>query len=741
MKPIAPHPQPTAPLLALFALFAWWAFLACPAAGAAADTPDAPVVLASGPWDGVYHRLAVGISQRLNQRTTNVQTTGDSQESLERLLSGEARFAFVQEMVASEFVREHTASDVRVVGTVGVEYLHIFLNEAVHVDSLADLQRLRIWAGDEQTETRLAATHLLDIVGISLSTLRDRLVTFDEIPGREREKPWMTEHVLDQLRKGRLDAAFILDAPGTSAICRAMGSGRIALFPLDRSTLRRLHQDASSFQRQTAMAKIPRGTYPNQPETLTAVGIPMLLLARQGEDPALAREILQAARDEWQEMASRAQASGCRLPNSPPSLSLEGTGLKWLLPSAPPPRPGIARPASLLAFIALVLGAWTGWRRRWHRRLRAYWRRDKLPFLIVAGFIGGVLAITVAAYLLERDVNDNFSSIPEAFWSITVYLLSGLEDRTPYTTQGRVVVTLGLLLGPAFLAVASGWLAGVFIKRKRKMPQNLRDHYLMLNWNDRAPEVVRELHHPLLREQEGIPVIVVLTDDEKLSLRQIKEAGSGWDETFEDFFVSVGDPTDRRALLNANAQDARTILILADERHGDERTIRSLMALRRIARDLGCKIHVVAELLNAANDSVIDELADEFPGLLERVSGLRIRTCLLSQAALNPGLVSFYTDLLRVSEDTNEIFTQEIPASAVGLSFRDYAAQVLRTRSDEPLIPVGVQRVMEGKARMLTNPKPGEPGDVLEAGDRLLLIAWEPPARNALPLPEQIRAA
>lgn len=380
--------------------------------------------------------------------------------------------------------------------------------------------------------------------------------------------------------------------------------------------------------------------------------------------------------------------------------------------------------------------------RFWRLQLRALWRRDRLPLIVVLAFGAAILAITITTYGLEHRVNRHFSTLHEAFWSITVYLLSGLEDRAPLTDPGRFVAALGLLLGPAFLALASGWLAGVFIKRKRKMPQNLRDHYLLLNWNDRAASVVRELHHPLLREKDGVSVVVVLTDDESLNIRQLKEAGSGWDETFEDFFVSIGDPTDRRALLNANAQDARTIVILADERQGDERTIRSLMTLRRIARELGLdRLHIVAELINAANDSVVDELARDFPGTLERVSGLRFRTCLLAQAALTPGLVGFYTDLLRVSDDTNEVYTQEIPASAVGMPFRDYAAMVIRMRCEEPLIPVGVQRTVDGKTCMLTNPKPGESGDLLEAGDRLVMIAWEPPAREALPVPEQSWAA
>jgi TRAP-type uncharacterized transport system substrate-binding protein len=708
---------------------------------------DEKAVLASGPMDGVHHRLAEAISRQLGPDVKiEAQTSPDSRRSLERLRTGEARFAFVQQVIAGELARAHEASELRVIGAVSVDYLHIFLKESVHAETVSDLQRLRLWAGEEESATRLTAMHLLDVGGVSLATFGDRLSTFHELPVREREEPWLTELVMDQLRRGRLDGALLLAPPGTTSICMGMGSGRLALLTLDRSMLRRLNSDGSSFRRQIVVADLPRGSYPNQPEIVTTLGVPVLLLARRGEDPVLAARVLEAAQEQWTRMAGdAARSGGCRLPTDfRVSASLEGSGLKRLegLKADRSFRPGLGWPATVLLLMGLAIATRVAWKNSWHRRLRTYWRQDKLPFVILLSFVGSVLTITVSTYLLERNVNDNFSSIPEAFWSITVYLLSGLEDRIPYTFAGRAVATLGLLLGPAFLAVSSGWLAGVFIKRKRKMPQNLRNHYLLLNWNERAAAVVRELHHPLLTEQEGTSVIVVLTDDESLNLRQIKEAGSGWDATFEDFYVSIGDPTDRRALLNANAQDTRTILILADERYGDERTIRSLMALRRIARDLGVSgMHVVAELVNAANDGVIDELAEDFPGLLERVSGLRIRTCLLSQAALNPGLVGFYTDLLRVSDDTNEVYTQEIPDSAAGMSFREYAAMILRTGSDRPLIAVGVQRRIDGRPYMLTNPKPGEAGDILQTGDRLLLIAWEPPAPSALPLPGQTRAA
>jgi Trk K+ transport system NAD-binding subunit len=269
------------------------------------------------------------------------------------------------------------------------------------------------------------------------------------------------------------------------------------------------------------------------------------------------------------------------------------------------------------------------------------------------------------------------------------------------------------------------------------MPQNLRNHVLLVNWNPRALQIVRELHHDVLSHQDGMVVVVVLTDDDGLTVKKLKESGVGVERTFEDFYVTVGDPTTDRALLNANAQDARSIVILADDARGetaDQRSICTVVMLQRIARNknLG-KLHVVVEVADAANVAVLEEMAEGFPGLLEWVSGIRVRTCLLAQAALSPGVTGFYNDLLRVSDDTSEVYTLPVPPSAAGVGFREYALRVLGNDGPKPLIPVGVQRGPEGRQKIYTNPRPGEPASTLQEGDRLVLLGYEPPKEGDLP--------
>ncbi|MBW8879128.1 MAG: hypothetical protein JF614_29655, partial [Acidobacteria bacterium] len=707
-----------------------------------------PITIAAGRADGMYWRLAGAVAQEVPARGVHPVMTQGVEESLEKLERGEVRFALAQQDVVSEYFLNTPGTRVKVVGRIFFEYLHIFVRDSVHVEQTSDLARLRLWwVGEPGSGTRLTASRFLDSLGTPLSSLGGRILLSSASPRTEAKGSIPVDLLIQEFRNDRLDVAMLVATPGLPPICELMGSGTVSLLPLDPKTLRELTaEEETHYRRQTVLGRIPANTYANQSEPVATIAVPVLFLARENEHPETARFLLQATREAWARLVAKnreavAGKTACKIPDNSPEAAPLGKSKLHFLAGVEVDDPLWPRLRPLIKWIALLLalstlGFW-GYQRGWHEQVRILWRQDRLPFLLALLLALGIALVTLTTYLLERGINEHFSTLGESFWSITIYLFSGLEGRSPYTEEGRIVAALGLLLGPAFFAVTSGWMARFFIHREKRMPYNLKDHFLLLNWSPRAADVVRELHHPIIREREGTFVVVVLTDDESMELRRFKEAGSGRDEAFEDFFISVGNPTDERALCNANAADTRSILILSNDEHGDERTIRSVLMLRKIAREVGrTDLHVVAELTDPANQSVLEELAKDFPGLLEPISGMQIRTFLLSQAALSAGIVGFYSELLKISPVTNEMYTLDLPPGALGMTFRDYAAMVLKTYPDEPLVPVGVQRMIDGRSRMLTNPRRGAPGWVLEAGDRLLVMAYLPPLPGALPIPQ-----
>lgn len=242
-------------------------------------------------------------------------------------------------------------------------------------------------------------------------------------------------------------------------------------------------------------------------------------------------------------------------------------------------------------------------------------------------------------------------------------------------------------------------------------------------------DILRQLHHPDLNDHERTSVTLVLSDDPEMKLPLFS--------SFPEVYPKSGDPTSEADLGKVKAHLARTIVILADEKRGDEGAIRSVLKLRNAIANNAEKtgereVHVIVELIDPANISIIEDLAESFPGHLEAISDRSLRTCIVAQAALLEGIAGFYVDLLSVGGGENsEIYAVDIPVSAVGLSFRHYSALVLeRCATDNPIIPIGIHRKTGKRYEVITNPA-GRCN--LAAGDRLLVIAYKPPGDGALP--------
>jgi TRAP-type uncharacterized transport system substrate-binding protein len=718
------------------------AFLLAAAAGAAELPADLP--FAGGPAGGFYQEVAAGVAAEVPG--VRALSTAGSVKNLELLETEKVRFALAQQDVLSEYLAALAArgepSQIRGIGRVFFDYLHIFVRAPLHVEEASEFRRFLVWPGAEGSGTRRTAVRFLESVGVPETSLRNFPGPLKDLVAKVAAGP-PPPSLPDLFGDGGLDVAMIMGLPGSDLPCRVMASGRAELFPLDYRTLRIFtsEQEGAAFRRQVVIANLPADTYRNQPQVIPTVAVPVLLLALEGEDPRVAARVLEAARRRWAAVAGTQGAAGCRRIEELPA-----TGTAWMANLEPlvgfkPSEDRLAKIGkwALLALLALALVA--GGARLWRSGpLREGWnlvRQERVAVRILGSLALGAVLITFLTYLLEHRINENFSTPWESAWSITVYLFSGLEDRTPYTPAGRLVAAFGLVLGPLFFAFLTGWLAGVFIQWEKRMPQNLRNHVLLVNWNERAVQIVQELHHELLSGKDGMMVIVVLTNDDSLTVKKLKESGVGREGAFEDFYVTVGDPTSERALRNANAQDARSVVLLADDAdpgQADARSIRTLVMLRRIAKSDGVQdLHVVVELADPGNSAVLEDMAEDFPGLLEWVSGVQVRTCLLAQATLSHGVTAFYRDLLRVSGDTNEVYVVAPPPSALGASFREYAARVVAGNGRHPVIPVGVQRSQGGRQRIFTNPRPGEPGATLEEGDLLVVVSHEPPDPALLP--------
>ncbi|MBT6154017.1 MAG: hypothetical protein HOK71_13655 [Planctomycetaceae bacterium] len=717
---------------------------------------DGPWTMATGTKDGYYYELGESVRGKIGPRLHNLATEG-SKDNLDALVAKRADFALVQQDVVSRYLtrlgKEQSQSSIEVIGRVSFDYLHIFVRNPLHVNEVQDLRGMRIWLGKPGSGSRVTSLQFLDAIGLPDSQ-------YDGLPTETINgvgQPSNSEATASQLaeftlggqsspfQSRNLDVAMLVATPGMRRdVVRELERNTASLVPLDYRVLRLLTQErgTSDFHQQTFTSIIPIGTYPNQDEPVPTIVVPVLLVRRKGIPDEISQHVWRTTQEQVQLLMQERRQSGQSVPQPATYRLLKESRLPLVSWSPHHKENGQSSTMRWLFFLALVgLLAACYMRYRNHselRRFRERLRSRQVEVLACAAMLA-ILFISYATYWVENEVNENFSSPAESFWSITVYLFSGLEDRVPYTTQGRVLAAVGLILGPVFFATLTAVLAATFVNRGKKMPHKLNDHFLVLNWNERAFEVVNQIHHPLTAAADRNSVVVVLTNDIDVNLKAMQEGGDQNRSLFDDVFVSIGDPTDEMALRNAQSQNARSVLVLADDRleHGaDERTIRSVFMLRKIARDNNVNdLHVVAELKNYSNAPILEEMAVEFPGLLEATTAGETRTQLLAQATLHPGLIGFYHDLLSVTDETNEVYVKAIPDAAAGVQFHAYAGKIMAHTPDVPIIPVGVQRKVNGRTKIFCNPRPTDEAFVLQKGDRLVVLSYFEPDDGEFPPP------
>lgn len=134
-------------------------------------------------------------------------------------------------------------------------------------------------------------------------------------------------------------------------------------------------------------------------------------------------------------------------------------------------------PMMLLDLAVLVLPIWFDLRPlrilrllrlgRYSPRLRLFGRviHEKRDELFVGVFVAVVLlvACSTAMYHVEKDHNENFTSIPKTmWWGVATLTTVGYGDVYPITGAGKVLGAVVALLGIGVFALPAGILAGGF---------------------------------------------------------------------------------------------------------------------------------------------------------------------------------------------------------------------------------------------------------------------------------------
>jgi len=298
-----------------------------------------------------------------------------------------------------------------------------------------------------------------------------------------------------------------------------------------------------------------------------------------------------------------------------------------------------------------------------------------------------ILLSTAALAIFEPDL-----SFINALWLSVVTLTTvGYGDITPTTIPGRIIGVFIMLFGIGILGMFTASVASIFVVKKLKEDRGMKsfdckNHIIICTWNHSTKDIIHELRSD--PRTADTPIILVAN----LDLKPIDD----------DNVLFICGEADEENLKRANISEAKTIIILGDDRvEADNRDAKVVLTTLTV-ETLHPDIYSIVQLEKEANVRHCERAkADEIIVKNKFSSRLISRSALLSS---------------RVGDDIVKV---PVPDHLAGMSFLQIFTEM---KAKEDAIVLAVQKDSEGE--VITNP----PADmIVNESDTLLIISKNRP--------------
>jgi ion channel POLLUX/CASTOR len=288
-------------------------------------------------------------------------------------------------------------------------------------------------------------------------------------------------------------------------------------------------------------------------------------------------------------------------------------------------------------------------------------RGTGIVILWLAGITFGLvfvaaLVLTIFAIGINED---KAPSLLERFWQSLLRILdpgtfSG-DAGWPLRITMLLVTLLGVLIGGSLigLIVAAVDSKVEQLRRGRSVVAE-RGHTLILGWSPRVFTLISEIVEANVNQRRGR--IVVLAAEEKPVMEEAIRERVGDTKTTR-IVCRTGDPSSPQDLLIANADEARSIVVLAGGEDGvaDAEAVKAVLAVMS-SESRRASATVVAELNEAGTARA---LHDASRGNVVTVRAADVISRVTAQACRQPGLSFVWRDLLDFSGE--EIYFRAAP--------------------------------------------------------------------------------
>ena len=683
--------------------------------------------IATGNKTGSYYKLGLLIKKALEGPDSNIkvvllQTAGSIENArlIQMREEGEegdgADLALIQNDVAHYFstgerVFSFPSNEMQGIISLYTEFVHVLAKRSPKIGTIEELEGRHVAVGPKDSGTEFNAAPILATHGITYRDIRAEFFPSSDLP----------QAVAD----ASIDAAFLTTRAPATLVTKL--HEEMSLVALDHTKVTKLLQRYPFF----LFTSIPANTYPEQPRAVRTVGVRALLVVRKGLTSDMVHRITRAVFTDAAiavELSSSLEGIDRANPlKGMSSIELHPGARQYYLEQGILQRTITDHIKFILSIaipiLALVLFL------RYRKRIVRLLRRNMTVYLATVFFFFLALG-AILLHFFERNVNRPFETLPESFWSATAYIVSGFEDRPPVTSGGRVISVLMFVVAVSLFGLIAGKFASVFIRKEiRKMPTELNQQIIICNWSDKGDRIVKELH---ASQAEPDTEIIVITDTE-VNEEELRKSSA-----YRNVYFVKSDPVMHSVLRASRVDRAKCVILLVDDESPDADAKSALIALAicRLCEQCEKKPHIVAQ---AKNHRKIRHLKDA--GVEEVICSGDLGLGVLAQCALHAKLSSVYDQLLTYGDDTNEIYVvsrSKLPDWLVGHTYVEVGQVMNQNREPEnPAILVGLRR----EGTVLLNPRrirgqeEEERVELIEEGDALIVMAYDPPDLSGLPEP------
>jgi hypothetical protein len=284
-----------------------------------------------------------------------------------------------------------------------------------------------------------------------------------------------------------------------------------------------------------------------------------------------------------------------------------------------------------------------------------------LFFIFISAFGFIILLRYILLFLFpELDYLENFG---DHIWVTFLQMTApgNMNQDTPSPIWLKVTSVLAGFAGVVLLSMLIAFITSslnslLYNFRKGRGPVFEKDHTIILGWNDRVVDVMKELI--LANESEKKATIVVLADYDKELMDDLITKRIPDSKTTE-IITTNGDPANISELNRINITNSKSVIILAkcsENASFDEKIASDIQAIKSILAIKSCQnnesnLPVIAEVFSQEKRDIIEYFNDDN---LIALDSWTIMGKLIMQTSLTSGLQLVYNEIL--SFDGGEVY-------------------------------------------------------------------------------------